>query len=198
MRKFIAENFDLILLLSFTFLLGIVIGFSIQSRNDGLFVDFEVGESRFAIGKNNKNLLILDLGSLSSSSAKQISSEIEKLPATENPLSLEMRIMVREAKGPFEPIESTVTLRLTDSPFGDGGVVCPDSPILNHAVLAAPPEQYHTKELRAFKAFSHKLICTEDNVSDMWVSRKFVESWLGEDVSKDTIVVTAYLIPSSL
>lgn len=199
MWKLLTENLGLILGISLSFIVGIFIGLTARSDNEGIFFHYQLGNSNVAIGQNSKNYLTLDTNTLDTTNAKQISSELEKLSVT-NPLSLEMRVMVRHAKGPFEPIQVTLTLRpLEEKPYGDGGEVCISSPMLDNAVLVNPPEGVGSANgMVAFKAFNHRIGCDESDVTSMWVSKEFVERWLGQEFSQDSLTVVGYLVPSSI
>lgn len=213
MQDFIRGNIGVIVISSFMFVVGIVVGLICEGDENGLFFSAGYpnnGGEMLTIGRTTINLTDVDLVAMSEAEQHTL---LEKLNAltVDNHISVELREMVKKSMGPFKRVPVEINLHFTDDSKITGKVAraCKDTPIYNNPVVAYDLKEntdatYKVKGIMSLHAYWEHQNLTECNSNDngnydIWVSKKHVESWIGPIDPQDTnIIVKANIVVSSL
>ena len=212
MSDYIKEHMGVVLVAGLLFVVGITLGLICKEDGKGIFfsVNYPSGGSMFAIGRTTTNVSGIDLTTISEAEAHSLIEKLSKLPVKGH-ISNELREMVRDSVGPFARIPVDINLHFTnDSKIsGPVAIACSNTPIYKNPVIAYdlkenPGETYQIKGIMSLHAvwdnqkFSD---CPLENSGfyDVWISKEYVETWLGPiDPLLTNILVKANIVASSI
>jgi len=200
MWKFLVDNLGVIFIAILTFLIGIVLGFSSKPDADGIFFNVTYSGGRVTIGKTVLSISDVDISTLDVGNESVLINKIEGL-SSEHTISRDLRTMVRNAIGPFEGIEMTMKFHLVDdeSMNGEKAMACRGSLAYDSAILARSPLESNEELIKTFKAYLSKDICVSEEINDIWVSKSYVEDWLGPmDENENPLSLNVILVVSSI
>ena len=214
MSDYIKEHMGVVLVAGLLFVVGITLGLICKEDGKGIFfsVNYPGGGSMFAIGRTNVSGI--DLTTISEAEAHTLIVKLSKLPVKGH-ISDELREMVRDSVGPFASIPVDINLHFTnDSKIsGPAAIACSNTPIYKNSVIAYdlkenPGETFQMKGIMSLRAvwdnqkFSDCPLANSDAYSgfyDVWISKEYVETWLGPiDPLLTNIFVKANIVASSI
>ena len=212
MSDYIKEHMGVVLVAGLLFVVGITLGLICKEDGKGIFfsVNYPGGGSMFAIGRTTTNVSGIDLTTISEAEAHTLIVKLSKLPVKGH-ISNELREMVRDSVGPFARIPVDINLHFTnDSKIsGPVAIACSNTPIYKNPVIAYdlkenPGETYQIKGIMSLHAvwdnqkFSDCPLANS-GFYDVWISKEYVETWLGPiDPLLTSILVKANIVASSI
>lgn len=209
---FLKDNFGKIVLSLGLLVLGIFIGIICKSDGKGVFVSayFPDGQPIFVIGKHKTTISDIKLGQLKQDEVKLLVEKIQKLDPSQ-PISSELRTMVKSALGPFILIPVNVKLHFIEEENINGIVAkaCKNTPVFKNTIIAYDTfenqEKFFDKKKGIMKLHAlweeHSNCDTtaENEIYDVWMSKKYAESWFGAiDTQDASISVKAKITLSGL
>ena len=216
MSDYIKEHMGVILVTGLLFVVGITLGLICKEDGKGIFfsVNYPSGGSIFAIGRTTTNVSGIDLTTISEAEAHSLIEKLSKLPVKGH-ISNELREMVRDSVGPFARIPVDINLHFTnDSKIsGPVAIACRNTPVYKNPVIAYdlkdnPGETFQIKGIMSLHAvwdnqkFSDCPLANSDAYSgfyDVWISKEYVETWLGPiDPLLTNILVKANIVASGI
>jgi len=213
MPGYLTEHMGVILISGVLFFVGIMLG--LVCKEDARGIVFSVsypgnGGNMFDLGSTTTKISDIDLATISDADTHILIENIRTL-SVHSHISDQLREMVRYSEAPFAKIPVSINLHFTDDSKISGPVAkaCSNTPIYNKPVVAYDLKAdanvtYKINGIMSLHAFwEHQQLsdCVSINSApyDIWVSKEYVESWMGPiDPLRTNIIVKANIVASGI
>jgi hypothetical protein len=211
MFEIIKNHAKPILISGMLFVAGIVLGLIIKADENGIFFLANYpnnGGEMLVIGTTTTGISSIDITTISDVESIKLIDELGKL-SVKNYISQELRDMVKSSQGPFAKIPVNLYLHFTqDSKItGEVAKACRATPIYGNPVvvyeLKDGSDKYKSQGIMSLHAIWEQQKLSKCDLEDsdsygIWVSRAYVEKWLGPIKPETTgLALKANIIVSS-